>query len=68
MDPRARKCSNTLSVSAAALEARVLGAIRKQILVPEHVLYVVEKALERLRARQESGELATLRAAARPSE
>ena len=57
----AATCGNALRASAAVLEARVLGAIREQILVPELALYVVEKTLEKLRARRESGDLAKLR-------
>ena len=32
-------CSNGLRVPRTALEARVLGAIRDQILVPDHAMY-----------------------------
>ena len=44
-------CSNSLSVDREELEARVLGAIREQILVPEHAMYVIRRALERARER-----------------
>lgn len=40
-------CSNALRVAAADVESRVLGAIREQILVPEHIAYAVERALAR---------------------
>jgi hypothetical protein len=54
-------CSNAVSVPAAELEARVLGAIRDQILVPEHVLYLVAKAVDRLREQREGGDVVKLR-------
>jgi hypothetical protein len=38
-------CDNALRVARADLEARVFGAIRERILVPEHVAYAVERAL-----------------------
>ena len=44
-------CGNGLRVPRAELEARVLGAIREQILVPEHAMYVIQRALEQARER-----------------
>ena len=44
-------CGNGLRIPRAELEARVLGAIREQILVPEHAMYVIQRALERARER-----------------
>jgi len=40
---------SALRVSAADLEARVLGAIREQVLVPEVVAYAVQTALTEIR-------------------
>ncbi len=48
-------CSNGLRVPRTALEARVLGAIRDQILVPDHAMYVVRRALELARERAGRG-------------
>jgi DNA invertase Pin-like site-specific DNA recombinase len=44
-------CGNGIQVPRAELEARVLGAIREQILVPDHAMYVVQRALEQARER-----------------
>jgi len=44
-----RACVSALRVSAADLEARVLGAIREQVLVPEVVAYAVQTALTEIR-------------------
>jgi hypothetical protein len=38
-------CDVRMTVPRVALEERIFGAIRDRILVPEHVLYVVERAL-----------------------
>ncbi len=38
-------CESALAVPRTALEARIFGAIRERILVPEVVAYAVEKAL-----------------------
>jgi hypothetical protein len=40
-------CSNELRIGTAKVEERLLGAIRDQILVPEEVVRVVERALAR---------------------
>lgn len=43
-------CRSEVLVPAAALEARVLGALRSEILVPENVAYMAHRALEEVRA------------------
>ena len=40
-----------MRIPRVELEARVLGAIREQILVPDHAMYVVQRALEQARER-----------------
>ncbi len=41
-------CNSGLLVDRGALESRIFGAIRDQILVPEHVTYVVSRAIEEI--------------------
>jgi DNA invertase Pin-like site-specific DNA recombinase len=43
-------CSNDLLVPRGALEERIFGAIRNQILVPDVVAYAVEKTIEYVEA------------------
>ncbi len=50
----ATACSNDTRVPGSELEARVLDAIRSQILVPENVQYVAEQAVHRVLATAES--------------
>ena len=50
------ECPNEIRARRADLEARVLGAIEEQILVPEHVAYAVERALEIIRAQVDGAE------------
>ncbi len=47
----ASECANGLLVPAADLEARVLGAIREQVLAPAVVAYTVERAAELIEER-----------------
>jgi hypothetical protein len=54
-------CSNALRVPAAELEARGLGAIREQILVPEAVAYTVERTLAIVRAHTDREQLVSQR-------
>ena len=44
-------CSSSLRVPHRELEERILGAVRERTLVPENVLYVVEKTLAIIRDR-----------------
>ena len=39
-------CGNSLRIGRSELEARILGAVRERILVPEVVLYAVQRTLE----------------------
>ena len=42
-------CGNALRIGRSELESRILGAVRERILVPEVVLYAVQRTLELVR-------------------
>jgi len=56
-----RVCQSTLRVPTAAAEARVLHAIREQILTPENVEYAAERALAEIAKSRAASDPAAIR-------